>query len=131
MITKKIKNTGYAILAGAVVSMTGATLATTAQAAPLKINPIPVEITQSSNLIEVRSGHGFKVKHRGFRKLNRGHRSKFRSNKSFKRGHVTRGSNKRFGSRQYVPTDSFRKSDQFHRGSAARLSIFAKVPRSR
>lgn len=131
MITKKIKNTGYAILAGAVVSMSGVTLSTTAQAAPLKIAPVPVEVSQGNNIIQVRSGHGIKLKHRGFKKFNRSHRSKFRSNKSFKRGHFSRSGHKRYGSRQYVPSDSFRKSDQFHAGSRAHLNIFAKVPRSR
>lgn len=103
MFMKTIKQTGYAILAVAALSIGGVSLATTAQAAPLHFNPIPAtELAQDSDLIEVRSfrshrggSRGFNRGHRG-RSFNRGHRSR-----SFNRGHRGRNFNRGHRSRNF------------------------------
>ena len=78
MLTKTIKNTGYAILAAATLSIGSAGLSTSAQAAPININPIPLEVTQDVTLVKFHGGG------RGFR----GHRGGFKGHKrSFHKGH--------------------------------------------
>ncbi len=128
MCTKAIKQTGYAILAGAVLTIGGASLTTSAQAAPLNINPIPTELIQSEELVEeVRSRHGFRGHRRGIRKFHRGHRSGFRS-RGHNRGHFSRGHGKRYKSRHHSRHGSYR-GQRFSRHG--QLDIFSRTPRSR
>ncbi len=91
MFTQSIKKTGYAIIATATIFATGAGFATTAQAAPLNINPVPLtQTTQAGDLVQVGFKRGFRGHRGGFRGrgFHRGHRSSFKGHgRSFNRGH--------------------------------------------
>lgn len=108
MFTKTLKQTGYAILATATLSISSASLTTTAQAASLDLNPIPTTQVISNNaLIEVRSGHGFHTQNRGLKSSKLNHSSKFKSkNRKFKKGHFKHGHSS-FKSRRAAQHDGF------------------------
>ena len=104
MLRTTIQRTGYAVLATIALSLSSTSLTTTAQAAPININPIAAtEFLQEGNLVEV----GFRSHHRGFRKFHRGSRSGFRGHRKFNRGHFSRG-HKSFRSRKFSRHGSFR-----------------------
>jgi len=91
MFTKAIKQTAYAILATVTMSIGSAGLTSSAQAAPININPIPTtQTTQNGDVVQVGFKRGFRSHrggHRG-RSFHRGHRSSFRGHgRSFNRGH--------------------------------------------
>jgi len=92
MFTQRLKQTAYAMLAGATLSIAGAGFTTSAQAAPLNINPIP--LTQTTQHRSHFRGHSRSFKrghHRSSRfsrhgRFHHGHRSSFRGHGYYGRG---------------------------------------------
>lgn len=111
MFIKAIKQTAYAILATATLSLGSAGLTTPTQAASIHLNPIQTSQTATDgNLIEVRSYYRYKGHHRGYRKFHRSHRGSYRGHgRSVKRGYYNRGYGK---SRSH----KFSRHGGFHRG---------------
>ena len=108
MFTKAIKNTGYAILAAASLTIGGASLSTSAQAAPLNLNPIPLTQTaQDAEIIDIRGRH-FRGHRGGFRGGFRGHRGGFRGHHGF-RNRGFRGGRSGFRSSRFSRRGGFRR----------------------
>lgn len=124
MFVQKIKKTGYAMLATAALSMAGAGFATTVQAAPLNINPIPTNITiQAGEVIQAGFKRGFRSHRGGFRgrSFHRGHRSSFNGHgRSFKRGHHRSSRFSRHGRFRHGHRSSFRGHGYYGRGLSRR-----------
>jgi len=120
MFTQRLKQTAYAMLAGATLSIAGAGFTTSAQAAPLNINPIPLtQTTQAGDVVQVGFKRGFRS-HRGSfkrRSFHRGHRSHFRGHsRSFKRGHHRSSRFSRHGRFHHGHRSSFRGHGYYGRG---------------
>ena len=94
MFVKRVQQSGFAILTAVTLSLGGAALTNSAQAAPLHVKQIQISETGiNKNLIQVRGfgkhrGHGFKGHSRSYKrghKFSRGHG--FRSNRYSRHGH--------------------------------------------
>ena len=96
MFSKRVQQSGIAILAAVTLSIGGAALSGSAQAAPLHVKQIQnSEAGFNKNLVQVRGfgkhrGHGFKGHSRSFKrghKFSRGHG--FRSSRYSRHGHFS------------------------------------------